>query len=351
MIYRMILILFVLIPSVLGVGVGSGINLNVETEIFAPRVFMCDSRAVLDDNVNEGRVSSGGEGLVERINNYAFEGEQISWKILVVDKNGIEDIRDVVGTIGPSDIDGNDREVECSRSSRIVREIPASCEARILEERLSDFDDDIMSFYDCVFTVETPEIMHGEYFISVEAVDSSNQIGSMSESEYWFLNPTIALLIDGSIEFGEVRPGTTVYSNTILIGNDAEDGSGVILDMFISGSDFYDSSSSGARCPSSNVLSLKNVKYYSPKGSLSSSSDLRSDSEGYIGIGYGDTLDPFRFRGSHEILQIGGKFHGYWFGNLLYAGGKMPLTFKLEMPEPCSGHFDSGDIFVWGEAV
>jgi hypothetical protein len=49
--------------------------------------------------------------------------------------------------------------------------------------------------------------------------------------------------------FEDVRPGTSSYSSTLLVANDADEGSGVMMDMFISGTDFYDSSSSGAKCP------------------------------------------------------------------------------------------------------
>jgi hypothetical protein len=29
----------------------------------------------------------------------------------------------------------------------------------------------------------------------------------------------------------------------------------------------------------------------------------------------------------------------------------MALTFKLDLPEPCIGDFDSGKIYFWGEAI
>jgi len=89
-------------------------------------------------------------------------------------------------------------------------------------------------------------------------------VGMMDENEYWFFNPVIALDIEGDMTFhGDdgkegVRPGSDAYSDTILVGNDADKGSGVLLDMFISGTDFYDSQSSGARCPTTNQLSLDN---------------------------------------------------------------------------------------------
>ena len=54
-------------------------------------------------------------------------------------------------------------------------------------------------------------------------------------------------------------------------------------------------------------------------------------------------------------LEIGGcSVAGqecYHHGNTLSPGSEIALTFKLGLPEPCVGNFDSGDIFFWGEAI
>ncbi|MEK6881346.1 MAG: hypothetical protein AABY22_17115, partial [Nanoarchaeota archaeon] len=97
----MALLVLSLVPSVLAVSVGTGIGVDIETEDFPPAVWMCDQRIVFDDNTEPGRVENKFEEcirtssyeicadqLLERINNYAFEGEQIAWKVLVFDKNG-----------------------------------------------------------------------------------------------------------------------------------------------------------------------------------------------------------------------------------------------------------------------
>src|SRR3989338_6331896 len=401
-------------PSVLAVSVGGGIGIDIEPEEFAPRIWMCDSRVVWEDCVEEGRGSKCGfdefdwnadpidgehDGvLVERITNYAFEGEKVQWKVLVMDKNKIEEIQDVVATIGSSQGTGNDIEVECKRSNFEPERIPSSCEARILEEELEEFDDDVMAFYECVFTVETPDSMQGEYFLTVEAISEDGE-AIMDENEYWFLNPVIALTIDGDVEFAEVRPGSVSYSSTILVGNDAEDGSGVLLDMFISGTDFYDSESSGAACPTTNQLKLSNNErspaniewdgagtdsepdhvnldcqagtdgldehnadhlcYFATSGAYSTAQASNADAEGYVPIVYGDVFtrnfynyaEIIRNPGTGEsgLLDINGI--NYHAGNTLSPGSEIALTFKLGLPEPCVGNFDSGDIYFWGEAI
>jgi hypothetical protein len=376
-------------PAILAISVGTGVTPDITTEDFAPLVWMCDNRVVYDDQTEPGRLfpndndgtcedaqgstrieceQNGGEWipseLLERINNYAFEGERITWTVLVMDKNKIDQNIDVYGTIGDVQGEGNEIEVNCEREDDID-EILDSCNARIDEEELTEFNEDLMDYFDCTFTVETPDSMYGEYWITVEAQDGEGNMGTMDENEYWFLNPVVALSIDGELTFEDVRPGTDSYSNTLLVGNDADDGSGVLLDMFISGTNFYDSTSSGARCPNSNELGLSAFRYYVTNGAYNSAQDENvdvvdgdrdTDAEGYTNIDYGIGFnDPTPFYNNMEILQAptsggpGGLV--YWPGNVLAPGAEMAITFKLSLPEPCNGDFDTGSIYFWGEAI
>jgi hypothetical protein len=395
-------LLLSILPMVMAVSVGSGVTPNIVTEDFPPQVWMCDSRAVLDDNTEPGRAcywtcqNNCGCGdhpescncctpdcrwhedassyhltgmyLVERINNYAFEGEKIVWDVLVMDKNGIEKVEDVFATIGDSQGAGNDIEVNCILDHVVSdrTKIPEECNARIGEEELDEIADNMAAVYKCIFTVETPDSMYGQYWITVEAVDLDGLSGTMAENEYWFLNPVIALSIDGDMTFDEVRPGTDAYSSTMLVGNDADDSSGVLLDMFISGTDFYDSSSSGAKCPTTNQLSLDNFRYFATNGAYSTQDDEEVDSvdpngalmernkdaEGYVNIDYGIGFNnPKKFYDNMEIIQSDLKTGPYYLGNVLAPGAEMAVTFKLSLPEPCNGDFDTGSIYFWGEAI
>src|SRR3989344_3222739 len=347
------LLVLAIVPGVLAVSVGSGVNPDITTEDFAPLVWMCDHRVVYDDATEPGRISEDGQRLVERINNYAFEGEQISWKVLVMDKNGIDKVSDVFVTVGGSQGSGNDIEANCDRTGwRPEGSIPSSCNARILEEQITEFDSDVMAFYECLFTVETPESMYGEYWVTIEAIDLDGLSGIMAENEYWFLNPVIALSVLGDLSFDNVRPGTSSYSSTILVGNDADEGSGVLLDMFISGTDFYDSASSGAKCSDgTNKLSLDAFRYFATSGAYSTTGNTGADAEGYLPIMYGIAFnDPNPFYDSNEIIK-GSKEGAYYKGNVLTPGAEMALTFKLDLPEPCNGDFDTGSIYFFGEAI
>ena len=390
----MALLVLAVVPMVLAVDVGTGIGIDITTEEFPPHIWMCDQRVVLEDCIEEGRITDcsllpgPGGWLWERLENYAFEGEQIHWTVLAMDKNKIEEIQEVVGTIGETQGEGNDIEVQCQRVDG-PPVIPPSCNARLDEERLVTFDEDTMAYYDCLFTVETPDSMHGEYFITVEAI-SVDGSATMDENEYWFLNPEIALSVDGDLTFDDVRPGTVAYSDTLLVGNDAEEGSGVLLDMFISGTDFYDPASSGAKCPTSNRLKLSlnlrdvgnlghelddgpsfttdcdidtwlalgdgstdnhdHLCYFATNGAYSTQLNTNSDAEGYKPIAYGNSFTR-DFYNDAEIIAGVPLVGPYWAGNVLTPGAEIALTFKLGMPEPCVGDFSAGQIFFWGEAI
>jgi hypothetical protein len=205
-----------------------------------------------------------------------------------------------------------------------------------------------MAYYRCTFTVETPGSMYGEYWITVEIEDLDGLFGTMDESEYWYLNPTIGLSIDGSIDFGTVRPGAVAYSDTLLVGNDADSGSGVLLEMYVAGTDFYDPLSSGAKCPKTNQLNLDNFKYFATNGAYSTMGTGCVDVEGYSGIPHGDKITQAK-----EIIGCDTytSAHSYQAGNVLTPGAELSLTFKLALPEPCNGDFSDGSISFWGEAI
>ncbi|MDD5191951.1 MAG: DUF4215 domain-containing protein [Candidatus Nanoarchaeia archaeon] len=329
-----------------------GCSSKCKKEGFPPIVWMCDSRVVYDDQWQPG--TTPGEELIERQQNYAFEGEQIKWKVLVMDKNGIEKMGDVFVTIGDEQGEGNDIESNCHFIGTAT-EVDESCNARIGEENLTGRDlSQVAGYYECTLNVETAESMYGQYWVTVEADDLSGLSGTMDENEYWFFNPLINLNIEGDLSFGDdiIMPGTTAYS-TITIENDADENSGVRLEMYIAGTNFFDSSHSGAMCPTSNVLDLKNFRYFATNGYYSTANvggagPYNIDDEGYSEIPYGDDIKEAK-----EIIGTEGySTHiANNVGNVLTPGSEMSLTFKLNMPEPCNGNFEDGNIYFWGEPI
>jgi len=348
------------LPMALAIDTGSSLGITIETEDFEPLIWQCDSRVVLDDHVESGRTSAGGASLVERDHNYAFEGEQIGWEVLVMDKNGVEKIKDVFVTVGGTQANGSEIEANCDLSTVTHAEINASCNARIGEEELTVFDGNTMAYYTCLLTVESPTSMLGEFWITSNVEDLDGQLASADENEYWYLNPVVAVTLSGSLSFGTVRPGTAAYSPTITVGNGATPGSGVMMDMFITGTDFTDPAHSGAKCPTTNQLSLSNLRYHATSGAYSSATDALTntvgvvraqDAEDYMNIEYGDYFSTALYADAEVLQAPAADVQGYYSGNVLSPGAEMSVTFRLMLPEPCNGDFTDGSIFFWGEAV
>ena len=338
-----------------------------------PQVFKCGNVSFIEDCVEEGRISNCNEPLIERrISSveeggnlytwrYLFEGEQIHWDTLVIDYNGIENLEGVYGTVGTYPMAGNDIEVECEPSDKVI---PLdSCNLREFEDEITSFNPRTMKYYDCLFTVETPDTMAGLLYVGVDAEDVDGFRTTMNESELTFLNPVISITVNDSIKFENLTHGKTAYSNEITLSSDVEMGSGVVMDMFISGTDFY-SSEDFSYCPEKQKLNLDRFSYYAENGNYSTLNDLEigrffwptepqpireKDEEGYINLGHSDAFAR-NFYDGFEIIQDG-KEGAYYLGNQLNPDGEMKIKFKLDVPEQCIGNFSSGDIFFWGEAI
>lgn len=360
------LLVISVMPGVIGTSVGAGIGAIIDAPDSEPLVALCGDRIVIDDSVQWGRVSQGGQGLMERTNNYAFDGEQIRWRVLVSDMNGIETVEKVYATVGGS-FGGGDFDVSCQKIW-IGPEILPECDQNAPDE----WDSDSMHYYECTLAVGSSDVMpSGDYWVTVTAEDVDENVGIMAPNENWFFNPTIALSVDGTLDFEDVIPGESTYSETILVGNDADDGSGVMLDMFISGTHFQDSLGTGAMCPDNNLLMLENFRYFATHGPFSTLQDMQwdtgfqgtydvsqgrnRDAEGYMNIQYGDHWDNSMYEEA-EILQAkweqeGPGPVGYFKANILSPGSEFAITFRLDLPQPCTGEFDEGTIYFWGEAI
>ena len=325
----------------------------IKPEAFTPRIYFDPtSRIIYDDNTEPGAINN--TDLIERQQNYAFEGERIEWQVLVWDKNSDDKISDVYLTVqNTTDVTafGDYVEVDCYGTSTIGL---GNLSGLIFEsEEEVTWNDDTMDWYKCELTIEGH--LNGEHWITAVAEDINDLIGVADEKELWFLNPIVSLESMGSISFGEVRPGETFKSSTLTISNGAEQNSGVMLDMFIAGTDFYDLNNGRVLCPTSNVLSLTNFMYFARSGSYSSCQNNAADAECYDNIPYYMTgaANP----GNNNMKRIIDDsvpllFGEYPLGNLLSPGAEISLNFKVALPEPCNGNlFSDGTIKILGEAV
>lgn len=333
----------------------TNIGIQFGTESFQPVVWRCGAWIMADDTTETGRISNAGQELIERSQSYIFNGEQLAVDVLVLDKNGMEKVGDVYITVNGS-IEAN---CHLNRIVTVNETLNASCNARLGEEILTKAPGaNTMGYYRCVLTAEPVTSMRGNMPINVKVTDISGKNGTTAESLNYFFNPAISLSIDGNIDFGtNVRPGTEATSKTIVVRSQSE--GGVRLDMFIAGKDFYDSSNSGGKCPTTNQLSLANFKYYATNGASSTKTDPRSDASGYVPIKYcigAECQFSPDYYATREIIQDyksslwTDKTH-YHSKNILNNGAGISMTFKLSLPVPCNGNFNDGGFYIIGEAI
>jgi hypothetical protein len=348
----MIVVLLLSFQTVLANGVGGNLGIVITPEQFAPRVFMDpNTRLVMDDQTEPGAIPV--PELIERINNYAFEGESISWDVMVWDKNGVpEKISDVFVEIHQDGQALGYIEANCISSSRTGLVYGNDGAVWFEGEEQLEWNPETMGWYTCTLTIETPNSMHGQYMVYAKAVDLSGLSGTAAEQEYWFFNPEIALGFNGALNFGTVRPGGTYKSSTITITNDAEASSGVLLDMFVAGTDFYDPTHSGTMCPTSNVLKLTNFRYYASQGAYNTCLNAGTDAECYDTINY--YMDGAGAPSNNNYGRIidGPAVGPYPLGNIMSPGSDISMNFKLALPEPCNGGpFTQGKFMFFGEAI
>ena len=330
--------------------VGNGSSPIYTEANFAPLIFLNSNggRLVYDDPY--GFFYNGNASLRE--NNYIFTGEQVEWKVLVWDKNGVpEKSGDLFAgwttqTNGPLD---PEIQVNC----QYIRPIPSSNLATLGypnvrrpndQESQTTGNPQTMGEYLCRLTTEST--CHGQKWFGVKITDINGLNGTMKEAESWFCNPSIDLTISGTINFGTLSAGEQ-GSSTVSIKNSAEEGSGVQVVFAISGSDFYDPSSSGGMCPTSNVLNLQGDGNSFSTGFWYSAVQ-GSKSSGKKRIPYGRSIVD-----SDPIFSLPSTNWKNWNEPLVKtsSGSETSLTLSLGLPQPCNGQFTSGEINLWALAI
>ncbi|MFH1211602.1 MAG: hypothetical protein V1659_01600, partial [Candidatus Woesearchaeota archaeon] len=290
-----------------------GVGIGVTPGNIAPQIWMDTTTRELTDTFGNP---------ITRTNNYAFTGEQLRWRVLVRDENGITGLI-VESTVGPSQGTGNPAQAGCTLEATQPTDGATFGWASGVS-----FDSKTDLIYYCILSVEPG--MRGQYWAQAVVTDALGAQDSFHEDSFFYFNPAISLTIIGAgnglvfTEEGQatgiVRPGRTGYSQSILVRNTAASGSGVILDVDIKGTDFYDSSSSPARCPTTNQLGLNNFRYFATKGVYTTAGSATVDSEGYETIGYN----------WQNLIRGSGTP-----GSRLAQGTEATLTFKLNLPSPC----------------
>ncbi|MFZ5955843.1 MAG: hypothetical protein ACOYT4_05460 [Nanoarchaeota archaeon] len=343
-----------LILSITPFALSDPINANLAPEIeitnFEPNAKICTEGILYDLD------GAKNNNLILRENKYAFNGEQINWKILVWDKNGIKDINNVTLTVKNSNNEVLNKLCTEVKYLSNGENIKNSCESFQQDNFPSSFDNSTMKVYECKLNIKSVNGA-GKHFMFISASDIKDANSVIYEN--WYLNPNISLDIKGNLNFDQITPGKDVYSNPVLIKNNAENDSGIALNMFISGNDFSDSLNDQAQCPISNKLALENFRYFAVNGNFSTIEDLsydlananrNMDDEGFMNIEKSTEFNS-SFYDNAEVIQSTEMKGDYYNGNILQPNSEMKLTLKLNVPEPCSGNFDSGAVYVWAEVI
>ena len=332
---------------------GEGQGEIYEEEDFSPLIFLNENggRVLYNEDYFNGLPGENGD-LTKRNNNYIFTGEKIQWKILVWDKNGVpEKINDVFAgwveqTNGPID---PEIQVNCQyigQASGNLAELGYSNVRRSGDqEPQTEANPYTMGEYTCTLTIEPT--CHGQKWIGIKAVDVDGNSGVLTEAESWFCNPELDLTVSGNINFGVLGPGEQ-GSSTFSIENSGEQGSGVQIVLAIAGTDFYDPSSSGGICPTTNQLKLQGDQTDFTYG-FWYTAVMGSNQIGPKRIPYGTIIskaDPV-FSTSNE-----GTSWRKWHNNELVPmspGSETTMTLHLGLPQPCNGQFTDGniDLFAW----
>ncbi len=316
------------IPFALATSTSTSVGISITPGNSAPQVWQDASARHFYDVFGN---------LLTRTNNYGFTGESLEWTVLARDANGVGDMNSPEVTIEPVSGSGTTFTTSCD----LISPPPYNNGDPITwADGGLNYNELIDEFYKCRLTI-TPSMV-GEYNLRVKVTDKDGDSDTINENSVFYLNPSISLEIlnaDNGLQFGSVQPGQVGYSQPIQVKNTAVDGSGVVLEVKISGTDFYGAPGETGTCPTSNVLELSNFRYLAEKGSYSSRANTGTgynvDSEGYDIIPYPNS--------AKKIIKQDSK---------IAPGADIAVAFKLDLPQPCSiGSFTSGSFNFEGTAI
>ncbi|MFH1053823.1 MAG: hypothetical protein V1740_05400 [Candidatus Woesearchaeota archaeon] len=184
-----------------------------------------------------------------------------------------------------------------------------------------------------------------------------------SWSDWINFNPGLDIIFEGGpVDFGTVEAGTAAVSNTVYVRNAAENGSGVVMDMYLASDDYFtDPNNPNAICPTGNGIKFDQFRYYATKGSVNSGPNNNmfnnlathtSPFEECVDIQDGD-WDEYVQLPSHsgDIKDMCHIINWIYEGSLLTQGSEMSVTFKLMVPAPCQGNFTQGQFHLVGRVV
>lgn len=296
--------------------------------------------------------------------NYVFTGETMDYYVVVMDEDTDDDIASVNLYIGQNQV------APCAPVDYTPDEDAFGV----------NYNGADGNTYICRLIVDSTWTTPNSITIKVdddEECDSGNAtLIATGEIDWLNFNPSLAVSLDSTqINFGKVIPGETATSNAIKLKNDAEVGSGVVMDMYIASDDYFtDTNNPNSICGAGNGIRYDKFSYYATKGSINSGTnnaveeglgagDGSPDREGDICESNPDeftTLTSYSGRGENNghIEDMCRIINTQKDASLLTQGASMSITFRLDLtdddvdtPEECHGNFNNGQFHFVGRAV
>ena len=286
---------------------------------------------------------------------YAFTGETLQYFVVVMDGNGIADIASVDLIIDngvPTNIGS------CAPVAGFL--VDSGFKLVDYSGAPTAYDPAIMASYVCTLTVNAGWV--GQYDIFVQVQDSLGAIAQGIEVDHFYFNPTIDVqIVGGPISFGSVAQGTTAMSSTVRlknmeVGANVAD-SAVLLDMYISSDQYFDDPIDPlAACPTINGLPYDALSYYATKGSINSG----TNNNDYPGVSTLvapsceaniDGFTPLVFENTNDVTNMCRIINWDFTSSILAQGAEMSITFKADVPTPCTGTFTNGQFYFVGEVI
>ncbi|MBI2675724.1 MAG: hypothetical protein HYX24_04660 [Candidatus Aenigmarchaeota archaeon] len=336
-----------------------------------------------------------------RPGDYAWNGEQLEWFVVVRDPNGELDIGHAYVKVDeglevvcnpaflPSKCDGlratgdTEKNVTCTGAQDPAcipndRNNPTGPGTKLVPINAGDTDPDTDKAFHCLYTVE-PTDPDTNVTIKIGVRDASNVLTNSLYAERWRLNPTVSMDVrtsDGlpiTFEPG-VMPEQYAHSlNRLFIENTAQK---VSLWVFIAMTDLFDSNGP-SKCPETNkidvegsgVNTLTGVYYRARSGTLITQlNGFPGDNpvEGWAHItnpnqnfecSWGSIVTQGLCTGARPLFNSTFLEPGQpailtgWANNVLVPTGQAEVEFKLFYPKPCIGTYDTGQILIFGKPI
>ena len=281
---------------------------------------------------------------VEDRGNYVFQGETLTYYVIVEDANGDDDI-------GAVRIDGFGACLEIDVPTSVPSPYATWGDYAVAKFGISAWDDATMNLYKCKLIV--PGSISALQTITIEAEDEDNsECVVTEEKEDIVFNPSVSVMLDGTINFGNVQAGAVATSNAIQIQNDGA----VLVDVYIASDDYFTApSDEDAICGDGNGIKYDQFSYYATKGSV----DSGSNDNVYPGIGETSGIcvasaDEYTKMPSHSghIEDMCRVINHLQKGSFVIPGDFMSLKLRLDVPDNCEpASYTDGQFHVVGRVI